>query len=356
MLDVDHCWQAVRDRDATQDGRFVFAVRSTGIYCRPSCPARRPRRENVSFHLDAEAAEAAGFRPCKRCSPQGQSPAEQLDALVVAACRLLEGSEVRLSLAQLAARIGLSASHLARTFKSRTGLTPNAWAAARRRERLEAGLPNAVSVLGAALDAGYSSNRTLKRATGALGAAQRRNKGAGETLRYAIGPCALGQVLLAASDKGVCAVLFGDDEATLETELRGRFAAARLQRDQPGLQAWLQRIDAHLAEPRRAANLPLDVRGTAFQQRVWQALREIPVGETRRYGELAAQLGSHARAVARACASNPLGLLVPCHRVVGGNGTLTGYRWGISRKAKLLAEEERARTPDKEVNRTIGDC
>lgn len=339
MLNHDHCWQALCERDAHFDGQFVFAVRSTGIYCRPSCPARRPRRDNVSFHADAASAEAAGFRPCKRCSPHGQSPAEQLDALVVAACRLLQNSEPAPTLEQLAARVGLSASHLARAFKARTGMTPRAWLAAQRRQRLEASLPQAGSVLQAALEAGYSGTRALYEEPAALSPAQRRQQGAGEVLRYAISDCPLGLLLLATSDKGVCALLFGDDESELEAELQQRFAAAELQRDQRGLRDWLREVLQQVQEPQRAARLPLDLRGSAFQQRVWQALREIPPGQTRRYGELAEQLGSHARAVARACASNPLGLLVPCHRVVGARGALTGYRWGVPRKQALLDQE-----------------
>lgn len=339
MLDHDHCWQALCERDARCDGQFVFAVRSTRIYCRPSCPARRPRRDNVSFHADAASAEAAGYRPCKRCSPHGQSPAEQLDALVVAACRLLQNSEPAPTLEQLAARVGLSASHLARAFKARTGMTPRAWLAAQRRQRLEAGLPQAGSVLQAALAAGYSGTRALYEEPAVLSPARRRQQGAGEVLRYAITDCPLGLLLLATSDKGVCALLFGDDDALLEAELRQRFAAAELRRDQRGLRDWLREVLQQVQEPQRAAKLPLDLRGSAFQQRVWQALREIPPGQTRRYGELAEQLGSHARAVARACASNPLGLLVPCHRVVGAKGALTGYRWGVPRKQALLDQE-----------------
>lgn len=339
MFDQDQCWQAVCDRDAEQDGQFVFAVRSTGIYCRPSCPARRPRRDNVSFHVDPVSAEAAGYRPCKRCSPQGKSTAEQLDELVVAACRMLENSERAPTLDQLAARIGLSASHLTRAFKARTGLTPRAWAAAQRRQRLDATLAQADSVLQAALDAGYSSSRALYKESGALSPAQRRHKGAGETLRYAIAPCPLGLLLLAASDKGACALLFGDDETALRQELGERFAAADLHCDQHGLHDWLQQVIRQIEEPTHAARLPLDLRGTAFQQQVWQALCGIPAGQTRRYGELAEQLGSHARAVARACASNPLGLLVPCHRVIGASGSLTGYRWGVPRKQALLERE-----------------
>lgn len=344
MLDPDLCWQAVCARDAARDGQFVFAVRSTGIYCRPSCPARRPLRGNVSFHADAQSAEAAGFRPCRRCSPQGASPAEQLDALVAAACRLLAEEEKPPSLAQLASRIGLSASHLARAFKARTGLTPKAWADARRRAQLEADLPQAGSVLEAALAAGYSGTRALYQQGDALSPAQRRRQGAGETLRYAIAACPLGQLLLAASAKGVCALLFGDTREAVHSELRQRFAAAHLERDDAGLGDWLQQVLGQVEEPLRAAQLPLDLRGTAFQQQVWRALRQIPAGQTRRYGELAASLGSHPRAVARACASNPLGLLVPCHRVISADGSLSGYRWGLARKATLLEGEASAYT------------
>ncbi len=339
MLDPDSCWQAVCNRDGQYDGQFVFAVHSTGIYCRPSCPARRPLRRNVSFQRSPAEAEQAGFRPCRRCSPQGLSPAEQLDQLVSAACRLLDSSDKPLTLAQLAARIGLSASHLARALKARTGLTPRAWSEAQRRARLEQQLPAADSVLDAALSVGYSGTRALYQGASALSPAQRRKQGAGELLRYSIAPCPLGHLLLASSAKGICALLFGDDPAALRTELQQRFAAAELQADDAGLGDSLRQVLAQISEPQRAAQLPLDIRGTAFQQQVWRALQQIPVGQTRNYAELAAQLGSHPRAVARACASNPLGLLVPCHRVIASNGSLSGYRWGLARKAALLRQE-----------------
>lgn len=338
MLDQERCWLAVCERDEAFDGRFVFAVRSTGIYCRPSCPARRPRRDNVSFHVDAASAEAAGFRPCRRCSPQGQSPAQQLDALVAAACELLRG-ERRLTLPQLAARIGLSPSHLARAFKTRTGMTPNAWAAAQRSQRLDSHLVQADSVLDAALAAGYSGTRALYEKPQAMSPGQRRQRGAGERLRYSIAPCPLGQVLLATSDNGVCALLFGDEPQALREELSRRFAAAQLEEDEAGLRDWLQQVLGQLEEPKRAAHLPLDIRGSAFQQRVWEALQRIPCGETRSYAQLAGQLDSHPRAVARACASNAIGLLLPCHRVVASDGSLSGYRWGLQRKRQLLEQE-----------------
>ncbi|HUE92140.1 bifunctional DNA-binding transcriptional regulator/O6-methylguanine-DNA methyltransferase Ada [Pseudomonas sp.] len=344
MLDPDSCWQAVCSRDSQYDGQFVFAVHSTGIYCRPSCPARRPLRRNVSFQRTPAEAEQAGFRPCRRCSPQGLSPAEQLDQLVSAACRLLDNSDKPLTLTQLAARIGLSASHLARAFKARTGLTPKAWSEAQRRARLEQQLPAADSVLDAALSAGYSGTRALYQQPATLTPAQRRKQAAGEQLRYSIVPCPLGHLLLASSAKGICALLFGDDPAALLTELQQRFAAAELSMDDAGLGDSLRQVLAQISEPQRAAQLPLDIRGTAFQQQVWRALQQIPVGQTRNYAELAAQLGSHPRAVARACASNPLGLLVPCHRVIASNGSLSGYRWGLARKAALLEGESADQT------------
>lgn len=348
-------WQAVCERDDTQDGRFVFAVASTGIYCRPSCPARRPRRENVSFHDSPAQAEAAGYRPCKRCTPQGSSPAEQLDALVIAACRLLDESDKRLTLGELAARIGLSASHLARAFKMRTGMTPKAWASARRRERLEQALPKASSLLDAALDSGYSSTRALYAHVAGVSAARRRQGASGETLSVALAPCSLGYLLLAGSDNGLCALLFGDSPSALQAELRQRFPQATLQADDGSLKDSLGEVIRQMDEPHRAANLPLDIRGSIFQQRVWQALRAIPVGETRTYGQLAASLGSHPRAIARACASNPLGLLVPCHRVTAADGSLGGYRWGAARKAALLkaeAEIREVKTPQPGVERS----
>ena len=305
MLDSQRCWQAVCARDATEDDNFVFAVHSTGIYCRPSCPARRPLAKNISYFADAASAEAAGFRPCQRCAPHGKSPAALLDELVAAACRLLQDSPEPLTLAQLSARIGVSASHLTRAFKTRIGMTPRAWSLAQAQ----------------------------------TGPTLRAGKGAGLHLRYAISACALGYLLLATTDKGICALLFADSPAALESELAGRFPAAQRRVDQHGLGAMLQQVLAQLQKPARATQLPLDLQGTAFQQRVWQALQRIPAGETRNYGQLAAELDSHPRAVASACARNPVGLLVPCHRVIAGNGALSGYRWGLQRKAALLRAE-----------------
>lgn len=310
MLDSQRCWQAVCTRDATEDDHFVFAVRTTGIYCRPSCPARRPLAKNIAYFADAASAEAAGFRACLRCVPNGKSPAVLLDELVAEACRLLQASPEPLLLTQLAARIGVSASHLSRAFKARTGMTPKAW-----------------------------SLTQLQASPAYTTLPLRSLKGAGLHLRYAISPCALGYLLLATTDKGICALLFADSPAALEAELAERFPAAQRTTDQSGLGAMLQQVLAQLNQPARAAQLPLDLQGTAFQQRVWQALQQIPAGETRNYGQLAADLDSHPRAVASACARNPVGLLVPCHRVIGANGSLSGYRWGLPRKAALLRAE-----------------
>lgn len=308
MPEPDPRWEAICRRDATQDGRFVFAVHSTGIFCRPSCPARRPLRHNVTFYADAPSASAAGFRPCQRCSPHGPSPAEHLDGLVLAACELLRNQD--LPLAVLAARIGLSPSHLVRAFKARTGLTPRGWRKAH------------------------------------VAKDQPRAKARGQTLHYSLAACPLGWLLLAASAQGLRALLFGDTPDAVLAELRERFTGADLLQDDTSLAAALQAVLAQLQEPDRAARLPLDIRGTAFQQRVWQALQQIPSGQTRSYSELAQALDSHPRAIARACAGNPLGLLVPCHRVVGADGSLSGYRWGLARKAELLRQERQAAPAD----------
>ncbi|OEO23404.1 AraC family transcriptional regulator [Pseudomonas sp. J237] len=340
MPDLSRYWQAVCERDASYDGQFVFAVSSTGVYCRPSCPARRPKASNVSFHGSCEAAERAGFRPCKRCSPHGQSPAQQMDQLVTAACRLLLESSPAPTLVQLSERIGVSASHLVRAFKLRTGLTPKAWLAAQRKARFETEITTAGSVIDAALSAGYSGTRAIYQQPQALSPSQRRQQGRGETLRYTFGQSPLGQVLLVASDKGVCALWLGDSTEALETELHARFAQASLQPDPAGLGIWLQAVLKQIVEPQRAVQLPLDIRGTAFQQQVWRALQSIPCGQTRNYQQLALKLDSHPRAIARACASNSLALLIPCHRVINAAGGLSGYRWGIERKQALLDREQ----------------
>ncbi|GGK10504.1 bifunctional DNA-binding transcriptional regulator/O6-methylguanine-DNA methyltransferase Ada [Pseudomonas matsuisoli] len=339
MLDNDRCWQAICERDTDFDNHFVFAVRTTGIYCRPSCPARRPSRMNVDLFESAAKAEAAGFRACLRCAPNGQSLVEQMDTLVESACRLLDVPE-RITLEKLAARIGVSASHLARAFKTRMGVTPRQWAEHRRVQRLQAALPHARNVLDASLESGYSSTRGLYEKADALRPSQRRQRGLGETLHYTLAECPLGHLLMATSPRGVCALLFGDSPDALTRDLLTRFAAAQIVRDDANLRPWLDRVLGQLHEPARASGLPLDLRGTAFQIRVWQALQTIPPGETRTYAALAADLSTHPRAIARACASNAVGLLVPCHRVISSSGAMGGYRWGAERKVRLLRVEQ----------------
>lgn len=338
-------WQAVLRRDGSYDGRFVYAVRSTGIYCRPSCPARRPRRELVEFFALPEEAERAGYRACRRCGPNGAAPAEPNLDLVGAICRYLdEAHEPAPTLADLGRRFGLSPSHLQRTFKRIVGVSPRQYAAARRLERFKGHLQQGAPVTQALYEAGYeSASHVYGQDARRLGMAPARYRrgGVGMQIAYSVAPCPLGQLLLAATEAGVCAVKLGDSEAALEEALRAEYPAAAIRRDDARLGPWLAAILAHLDGARPHLDLPLDVRATAFQERVWQALRAIPYGSTRSYGEVAAAIGmpSAARAVARACAANPVALLIPCHRVIREGGGLGGYRWGIERKRALLEAE-----------------
>jgi AraC family transcriptional regulator of adaptative response/methylated-DNA-[protein]-cysteine methyltransferase len=344
----EHCWQAVLQRDAAADGTFVFAVRTTGIYCKPSCKARRPLRENVVFFVDGATARAAGFRACKRCRPEEKQDDGALRAQVVTAvCRWIDAAEGPPRLAELAARAGYSPFHLQRMFRTVLGTTPRAYAEARRVERLRTALVGGPSVTAAMHAAGYSSSSRLhaaaERSLGMTPSQLRR--GAPELrIEYAVLGCTLGLAIVAATAKGLCAVLLGDDEAALRADLERRFARAQLV---AGGKAFTQRVasviaclDGEVTEP----GLPLDVLGTAFQQRVWTALRTIPAGQTTNYTELAKRVGSPrgARAVAKACADNPLAIVVPCHRVVRSDGDLSGYRWGKDRKRALLARERGA--------------
>jgi AraC family transcriptional regulator of adaptative response/methylated-DNA-[protein]-cysteine methyltransferase len=340
MHDPDQCWQEVQQRSRAADGRFVYAVRSTGVYCRPSCPARLARRENVSFHPSCEAAEQAGFRPCRRCDPRGQDPA---GAVIAAVCRHIDEADSKPSLADLAAFAGYSPHHLHRLFKSRTGLTPLQYATGRRAERLRRGLADGGTVTAAIYDAGYNAaSRFYAEAGARLGMApsKARAGGAGEQIGFASVPTSLGLMLAAATQTGLCHVALGDDAAVLQAELSRRFPAASItpSADLGGLVAPLVALIEGNAS---GDSLPLDLRGTAFQRRVWQALRGIPPGATLSYGALAAQLGAPtaARAVASACAANPVAVAVPCHRVRRGDGTLGGYRWGVTRKQALLDGE-----------------
>src|SRR5436309_3060513 len=335
-------------RDAGFDGAMVFAVRSTGIYCRPSCPARRPRRQNVLFFPRPEAAEGAGFRACRRCRPKGSSTAQSQAAWVEDACRRLAAQEDgRLRLADLGAELGISPHHLQRTFKQLMGITPRQYADAVRLGFFRAHLKKGADVTAAVYDAGYgSSSRAYEGAAARLGMTPGayRKGGQGMRIAYTIVSSPLGRLLVAATERGISAVCLGDGDAPLEVALREEYPAAELRRDDVGLKAWVAAILQRMEGREPAAALPLDLRATAFQPRVWEELQAIPRGQTRSYGEVARRIGqpTAARAVARACATNPVAVVIPCHRVVGGGGSLTGYRWGVERKQRLLEREAAA--------------
>lgn len=347
--DDDARWQAVQAKDPGCDGQFVFAVRSTGIYCRPSCPARRPLRENVSFHPTPEAARAAGFRACKRCCPDDVSPSKRLIELMAEACRTIERESEPPRLAAQARAAGFSPFHFQRTFKAIVGLTPRDYAAQVRAARLRSSLVDARTVTQAIHEAGFSSNSRFyaaQRSILGMPARSYRKGGEGLSIRYATAVCWLGIVLVAASDHGVCTILLGDGAATLEQDLARRFPRATLVPADRAFAETIKAVVAHIEAPASGLQLPLDLRGSAFQHRVWQALTRIPPGQTRSYGALASELGvpGAARAVARACAQNPLAVVVPCHRVIGTDGAITGYRWGVERKRALLMREGAAPT------------
>lgn len=344
----DARWAAVCARAQEADGRFWYSVRSTGVYCRPSCPARTPRRANVAFHASCADAETAGFRPCLRCRPLEAPLAERQAGAVARACGLidvaLDAGDPVPDLATLAAACSMSRFHFHRIFKAQTGITPKAYAAARRASRLEAALGQAASVTAAAYDAGFqSSGRFYAASNGLLGMAPRRYRagGAGEAIRFAVADCALGALLVAATGKGICCILLGEDPDALVRDLQDRFPNADLVGAERDFERTVAEVVGFVEAPRIGLALPLDVRGTAFQQRVWQALREIPAGRTVGYAELAERLGMPraARAVAGACAANPVAVAIPCHRVVRNDGAISGYRWGVERKKTLLARE-----------------
>ncbi len=339
-------WAAVARRDAHADDQFYYSVRTTGVYCRPSCAARLARRENVSFHSSCEEAEQAGFRPCKRCRPNEAALAVRRVAAVEKACRAIEMAEEMPSLDALAESAGMSRFHFHRVFKSITGLTPNAYAAARRAERVRKELPQSETVTEAIYGAGFnSSGRFYAKSSEVLGMTPKRFRsgGSGASIRFAVGECSLGAIVVAATDKGVCAILLGDDPKELVEDLQDRFPGARLIGGDKDFEHWVAKVVGFVEAPALGLDLPLDVRGTAFQQRVWQALRKIPAGSTATYSEIAKRLGApkSVRAVAQACASNAIAVAIPCHRVVRTDGSLSGYRWGVERKRALLERETR---------------
>ena len=347
-LDEDACWRVViGEAEEAKPTDFYVGVLTTGIFCRPDCKARRPKRENVRFFRSTQEALRAGLRPCKRCRPMGTAPEAESAARIAAACRRIEAAENTPSLAELAEEAGLSPFHFHRLFKAATGLTPKAYALAVKQNRMRDSLTEAGSVTEAIYAAGYSSSSRFYEADGrALGMTPSRYRAGGKDtlIHYAIQPCWLGLALIAATENGICALFFDDDEEALVAELRRRFPAARIERGGKALDASVRKVLRALDEPALAAELPLDIRGTAFQQRVWEALRAVPAGRTATYSDIARQLGEPraVRAVAGACAANPVALAIPCHRIVGKSGSLTGYRWGIERKRQLLKRESSA--------------
>ena len=343
-VESDPRWAAVRARDARADGTFFYGVETTGVFCRPSCAARAARPENVTFHANATAAQRAGFRACKRCKPDEPALAERRAMMVAELCRLIDRSDEAPSLDDLAAHVGLSVFHVHRLFKTLTGLTPKAYAAAHRAKRACAELRTKSTVTEAIYAAGYaSSGRFYEESNERLGMTptQARAGGADLEIRFAIGECSLGSILVAATARGVCAILLGDDPEELAHDLERRFPRAALVGADGVFESLVANVVGLVETPRVAIELPLDIRGTAFQERVWKALREIPVGRTASYAEIASSMGApkSARAVAMACAANPLAVAIPCHRVVRTDGSLSGYRWGVERKRALLARE-----------------
>jgi AraC family transcriptional regulator of adaptative response/methylated-DNA-[protein]-cysteine methyltransferase len=337
-------WAAVTRRDPRADGQFFYSVSTTGVYCRPSCPSRQARRDHVRFHVTIADAERAGFRACKRCRPNEPGLAETRTAAVGKACRLIEQHDEVPGLDALAAAAGMSRFHFHRIFKSVTGVTPKAYAAAHRARRVRDELARQRTITDAIYGAGFNSNgRFYAAAPGVLGMTptQYRSGGAGERIRFAVGECSLGSVLVAATDKGVCAIMLGDDPGALVRHLQDRFPKASLVGGDAAFERLVANVVAVVEAPDGGIDLPLDVRGTAFQQRVWQALRKIPAGSTASYADIARRIRrpKAVRAVAQACGANPVAIVIPCHRVVRTDGGLSGYRWGVERKRALLERE-----------------
>ena len=356
LPDPDTCWHAVQRRDRVYNGRFWFSVKTTGVYCLPSCAARPPLRRNVDFHASPEAAEAAGFRACKRCKPRdwvlGKGADLGLSRPVARACALFEAADADTppSLAEVARQVGLSSGALGKRFLTELGVAPRDWLVARKRERFRSALRGGASVADALYGAGYGSpSRVYESSDKALGMtpATYARGGAGAHIDYTMADSEYGRVLVAATQKGIAAVFLGDDDRSLEKSLKQDFPAAEIQRNDavlgPRVTAVLSRLYGRKPTALDAPDVPLDIVGTAFQWKVWKALTEIPAGETRTYGEIARSIGEPraARAVGRACATNQAAVVIPCHRAVGSSGALTGYRWGVARKERLLAEERR---------------
>lgn len=345
-MENDPRWKFLIARDPMAEKKFYYSVKTTGVYCRPSCAARLARPEHVQFHATCEEAERAGFRPCKRCKPNEPSLVEQHAKKVAAICRLIENSETVPPLGELANQAALSIYHFHRVFKAITGLTPKGYAAAHRATRVRDELGRSQTVTAAIYGAGYNSSaRFYEKSDQLLGMTPTKFRagGADTEIRFAIGECTLGSILVAKAERGVCAILLGDDPEALARDLHDRFPRANLIGGDAEFEQFVAKVVGFVEAPECGLDLPLDIRGTAFQQRVWQALRKIPVGSTASYTEIAQRLGSpkSARAVARACAANALAIAIPCHRVVRTDGALSGYRWGVERKRTLLEKEAR---------------
>lgn len=343
-FDEEACWNAISHRDKMAAEAFLYGVITTAVFCRPTCPSRRPRRENLRFFTGAAEARRAGFRPCKRCSPEASVLVPAQVKIVQKVCLRIEEAETMPALDRLAEEAGVSAAHLSRVFRKVTGLTPKAYMAGLKAGRMRKALPGSTSVTQALYDAGYgSSSRFYEEAGDILGMAPRnyKNGGNGTAIEFACGRSWLGLTLVAATQRGICAIMFGESEDALESELRRIFHSAHITKAGKGCSARFRQVLAAIEQPELARHLPLDISGTAFQQRIWAALRTIPAGTTASYKEIAERIGEPkaARAVARACASNKLAVAIPCHRVVRSDGGLSGYRWGKERKRKLLARE-----------------
>jgi AraC family transcriptional regulator, regulatory protein of adaptative response / methylated-DNA-[protein]-cysteine methyltransferase len=344
ITEHDPRWASVVARDPQSPLEFYYSVKTTGVYCRPSCAARLPKPENVQFHATCEDAEKAGFRPCKRCKPNQASPFEQHAEKIAAACRLIDSSETPLGLDELARHVALSTYHFHRLFKAATGLTPKEYAAARRDKVVRKTLNESNTVTDAIYEAGYNSNsRFYETSNQVLGMtpSNYRAGGAQTEIRFAVGECSLGSILVAQSDRGICAILLGDDPDSLARDLQDQFPHADLIGGNAGFEQLVAKVVGFVEAPALGLDLPLDVRGTAFQQRVWQSLQKVPVGSTASYTDIAKLIGSpkSVRAVAQACGANALAVAIPCHRVVRNDGALSGYRWGVERKRALLEKE-----------------
>lgn len=344
----DPRWAKVLARDKSSDGQLWYSVATTGVYCRPSCPSRTPNSENVTLHDTLESARSSGCRPCRRCNPDGCSIDAANAALIEQACRLIDTAEKTPSLEELAHSVELSPGYFHRLFKKHTGLTPKAYADALRARKVREGLAQGTKVTETLYDAGFNSNgRFYAQSSAMLGMTPKhyKNGGVNEMLYFAVAQCSLGAILVASSKKGVASILIGDDPDILVRDLQDRFPKAELVGADTDYEQSIAKVIGFVETPNRGLDLPLDVRGTAFQQRVWQALREIPAGETATYAEIARRIGqpTATRAVAGACAANPIAVAIPCHRVIRNDGSLSGYRWGVERKRNLLLREAEAK-------------